>query len=108
MAFFKGNSSITKWTVEAQTTRNATWLQVFEIEDPDATTITVTGLIPFTNYRLRLISNNVVGSSEPSRPSKEFQTIQAPPAHPPFNVTVRAISSTELKVRWIVSFSFIS
>lgn len=103
---FDGNSSITKWTVEAQTARNATWFVVFEISDPDATTITVTGLFPFTMYRLRLVANNVVGASSPSEPTKEFQTIQAPPAHPPKNVTVRAMSATELRVRWIVSFMY--
>ncbi|KAI4461154.1 titin [Holotrichia oblita] len=98
---FDGNSSITKWTVEAQTARNSTWFTLNEISDPDATTITVTGLVPFTLYRLRLIANNVVGPSEPSEPTKEFQTIQAPPSHPPKNVTVRAMSATELRVRWI-------
>ncbi|XP_045475699.1 protein sidekick [Harmonia axyridis] len=98
---FDGNSSITKWTVEAQTTRNVSWFVMFEVSDPDAKSITVTGLVPFTQYRLRLIANNVVGHSQPSESSKEFQTIQAPPAFPPKNVTVRAISATELRVRWI-------
>jgi hypothetical protein len=76
---------------------------VFEASDPDATTLTVTGLVPFMLYKLRIIANNVVGTSSPSEPTKEFQTIQAPPAHPPYNVTVRAMSATELRVRWIVS-----
>lgn len=76
---------------------------MYEVSDPDAKSITVTGLVPFTQYRLRLIANNVVGHSQPSESSKEFQTIQAPPAFPPKNVTVRAISATELRVRWIVS-----
>ena len=58
-------------------------------------------------YKLRLIANNVVGPSTPSEPTKEFQTIQAPPSHPPRNVTVRAMSATELRVRWIVSFIFL-
>ncbi|XP_067013442.2 protein sidekick isoform X2 [Anabrus simplex] len=98
---FDGNSSITKWTVQAQTARNATWFTVFEVSDPDAMTITVTGLVPFMLYKLRIIANNVVGASVPSEPTKEFQTIQAPPAHPPRNVTVRAMSATELRVRWI-------
>lgn len=98
---FDGNSSITKWTVEAQTARNLTWFVVYEVSDPDATTLTVTGLVPFTSYRLRLIATNVVGPSEPSEPTKDFQTIQARPMHPPFNVTVRAMSATELRVRWI-------
>lgn len=98
---FDGNSSITKWTVEAQTARNSSWFPVFEVSDPDASTITVVDLVPFTVYKLRIISSNVVGPSEPSEPTKEFQTIQAPPAHPPHNVTVRAMSATELRVRWI-------
>jgi hypothetical protein len=89
--------------LQAQTARNATWVPVFEVSDPDATTLTVTGLVPFMLYKLRIISNNVVGASSPSEPTKEFQTIQAPPAHPPYNVTVRAMSATELRVRWIVS-----
>jgi len=100
---FDGNSSITAWTVEAQTARNTSWFKVDEKNAPKATTLNVTGLTPFTLYKLRIISNNVVGPSEPSGPTKEFQTIQAPPAHPPHNVTVRAMSATELRVRWIVS-----
>ena len=74
------------------------------MSDPDARKIMVDGLIPFMQYKLRLIANNVVGASAPSEPTKEFQTIQAPPSHPPRNVTVRAMSATELRVRWIVSF----
>lgn len=98
---FDGNSSITKWTVQAQTARNVTWFTVYEVSDPDASTLTVSGLMPFTSYRLRLIATNVVGPSEPSEPTKDFQTIQARPMHPPLNVTVRAMSATELRVRWI-------
>lgn len=99
---FDGNSSITRWTVEALTTRNNTWFRLMEVTDePDATTITVTGLVPFSLYRLRLVAWNVVGASVPSEPSKEFQTIQAVPSHAPKNVTVRAMSATELRVRWI-------
>ncbi|XP_055523090.1 protein sidekick isoform X5 [Wyeomyia smithii] len=98
---FDGNSSITKWTVEGQTARNLTWFTVYEVHDPDASTLTVTGLTPFTPYRLRIIAWNVVGPSEPSEPTKDFQTIQARPMHPPLNVTVRAMSATELRVRWI-------
>lgn len=88
---------------QAQTARNSTWYNIYEVSDPDASTITVDGLIPFMQYKLRLIANNVVGASQPSEPTKEFQTIQAPPSHPPRNVTVRAMSATELRVRWIVS-----
>ncbi|XP_030377973.1 protein sidekick [Scaptodrosophila lebanonensis] len=98
---FDGNSSITKWKVEAQTARNMTWFTICEISDPDAETLTVTGLMPFTQYRLRLSATNVVGSSKPSEATKDFQTIQARPMHAPFNVTVRAMSAQQLRVRWI-------
>ncbi|XP_030078897.1 protein sidekick isoform X10 [Drosophila hydei] len=98
---FDGNSSITKWKVEAQTARNMTWFTICEISDPDAETLTVTGLMPFTQYRLRLSATNVVGSSRPSEPTKDFQTIQARPMHAPYNVTVRAMSAQQLRVRWI-------
>ena len=76
---FDGNSSITKWTVEALNARNATWTVIYETVDPEAKWITVKNLTPYMNYKLRLIANNVVGPSEASEPSREFQTIQAPP-----------------------------
>ncbi|XP_072943917.1 protein sidekick isoform X2 [Epargyreus clarus] len=98
---FDGNSSISLWTVQAQTARNSSWVTIYEVNAPDAQSILVTGLIPFTTYRLRLIATNIVGSSPPSEPCKEFQTIQAPPRHPPRNVTVRAVSANNLRVRWI-------
>ncbi|XP_032779959.2 protein sidekick isoform X2 [Daphnia magna] len=97
---FDGNSSVTKWTVQAQSLRNSTWDTIWEVADPEATTITVRNLTPFMEYALRLVANNVVGPSPPSEPTKRFQTIQAPPSHAPFNVTVRAVSATQLRVRW--------
>ncbi|XP_064109452.1 protein sidekick-like isoform X2 [Macrobrachium nipponense] len=98
---FDGNSSISKWTVQALSSRSSTWETIYEVSAPDATTITVQNLIPFTKYYLRLIANNLVGMSEPSEASPEFQTLQAEPAHPPSNMTVRAMSATQLRVRWI-------
>lgn len=40
---FDGNSSITKWIVEAQTARNDHWFKIFEVSEPDASTLTVNG-----------------------------------------------------------------
>lgn len=98
---FDGNSSISLWTVQAQTARNSSWITIYEVNAPDAQSILVSGLVPFTTYRLRIVASNIVGSSPPSEPCKEFQTIQAPPQHPPRNVTVRAVSANNLRVRWI-------
>ena len=93
---------ITYRPMQAQSSRNSTWDTVYEVADPEASTITVRNLTPFMEYSLRLVANNVVGPSPPSEPTKRFQTIQAPPSHGPYNVTVRAVSATQLRVRWTV------
>ncbi|CAG9585499.1 unnamed protein product [Danaus chrysippus] len=83
---FDGNSSISLWTVQAQTARNSSWITIYEVNAPDAQSILVTGL--WAPLHLQ-------------NPAKSFQTIQAPPQHPPRNVTVRAVSANNLRVRWI-------
>ena len=98
---FDGNSSITKWSVEALSARNASWTTIYEVSDPEASTLTVKNLIPYMEYSLRLVAHNVKGPSPPSLPTKTFQTIQARPSHPPQNVTIRAFEFTKLNVRWI-------
>merc|ERR1719319_1336130 len=98
---FDGNSSITKWSVEALSARNASWTTIYQVSDPEASTLTVNNLIPYMEYSLRLVASNVKGPSPPSLPTKTFQTIQAKPRHPPQNVTIRAFEFTKLNVRWI-------
>merc|ERR1719266_422607 len=98
---FDGNSSITKWSVEALSARNASWTTIYQVSDPEASTLTVKNLIPYMEYSLRLVAHNVKGPSPPSLPTKTFQTIQARPSHPPQNVTIRAFEFTKLNVRWI-------
>ena len=89
---FDGNSSITSWLVEALSARNATWAVVYEapvayddneeeeghgVEDTGATrAVVVKNLIPYMEYQLRLRAVNIVGPSEPSEPTRQFQTIQ--------------------------------
>ncbi|CAB4061873.1 SDK [Lepeophtheirus salmonis] len=99
---FDGNSSITKWTVQALSARNASWTSIFDEYDPKGNAILVKNLIPYMEYSLRLIANNVVGALRTFRANEAvFQTIQAPPKHAPQNVTIRSMSATELRVRWI-------
>ena len=63
-------------------------------------------LRPYTKYRLRIIAVNIVGRSNASLPSREFQTLQAAPGVPPGSVTVRALNATALRVSWTVSDIF--
>ncbi len=75
-------------------------MTVFETSQPDATSLLVTGLRPYTQYTLRLIAENIAGRSAPSQPTRTFQTIQAPPSGAPPEVTVRAVNETAIRVRW--------
>lgn len=101
---FNGNASISKWIVEGQffKLRNANWTPIYEsVNNSQPNAIIVKNLRPYTEYRLRLIPFNIVGRSiEASEPSPSFQTLQAPPAHPPLNVTLRSLNATSLRVRW--------
>lgn len=101
---FNGNASISKWIVEAQLfkLRNSNWSTIYESTNhTQEDAITVYNLRPYTEYRLRLTPVNVVGPSvRPSESSPPFQTLQALPAGPPSNVTIRTVSATALRVRW--------
>jgi hypothetical protein len=47
--FILQKTSITLWKIEGQIDNNSTWVPVYEISDPDARTILVPNLRPFTN-----------------------------------------------------------
>ena len=113
---FDGYTSISRWIVQAQTQARmrrqisdetasgqvGDWHVVFEISDPDATSLTVVGLTPYTRYRLRIIAVNIAGQSEASDPSRWFETFQAAPGQPPADVTMRAVDMTSMRVTWTV------
>lgn len=102
---YNGRTSISNWIVEAKEEETAVgfWRKIYEISKPDATDILVKNLHPFTNYKLRIIAVNVVGPSEPSLPSRVFQTMQDTPEVPPGSLTVRAVDPTSLRISWTVS-----
>ncbi|KAH3866758.1 hypothetical protein DPMN_030000 [Dreissena polymorpha] len=74
----------------------------FQIHDPDARSLQVTNLKPYTYYQLRIIAVNIVGRSQPSNASRQFQTMQAAPNIPPGNLTVRTLNATALRISWTV------
>ncbi|KAK7506394.1 hypothetical protein BaRGS_00002506 [Batillaria attramentaria] len=97
---FDGKTSITNWIVLAKAAGQQNYSEIYSISDPTARDILVQNLKPYTRYQLRLIAENIVGRSSPSEPTREFQTLQAPPGSPPGNVTVRALNSTALRISW--------
>lgn len=102
-----GKTSITLWIVEAREGTSSTWREIYTRNDPDAREILVQNLRPYTQYKLRLIAENIVGRSNASLPTRIFETLQDAPGGPPGNVTVRALNSTAFRISWIVSFSFV-
>ncbi|XP_074647497.1 protein sidekick-2-like [Tubulanus polymorphus] len=97
---YNGKTTISKWVVEAQIGPDSEWQTIYEEQAPNARALTVRNLRPFTDYSLRMYAVNIVAESEPSFPTRKFQTIQAEPSVAPGNVTVRAVDETSIRVRW--------
>uniref|UniRef100_A0A4W3KFY3 Sidekick cell adhesion molecule 2 n=1 Tax=Callorhinchus milii TaxID=7868 RepID=A0A4W3KFY3_CALMI len=102
---YDGKTSISRWLVEAQVGvigENEEWLLVHQLpNEPDARSLEVPDLNPFTYYRFRMRQVNIVGTSQPSQVSRKIQTLQASPDMAPANVTLRTASETSLWLRWV-------
>uniref|UniRef100_A0A8C7L7Y8 Sidekick cell adhesion molecule 2 n=1 Tax=Oncorhynchus kisutch TaxID=8019 RepID=A0A8C7L7Y8_ONCKI len=102
---YDGKTSISRWQVEAQVSvigDNEDWVIVHQLpNEPDARSLEVPGLNPYTFYRFRMRQVNIVGTSPPSQPSRKIQTLQARPDMFPANVTLRTASETSLWLRWV-------
>uniref|UniRef100_A0A8C5E0T0 Protein sidekick-2-like n=1 Tax=Gouania willdenowi TaxID=441366 RepID=A0A8C5E0T0_GOUWI len=102
---YDGKTSISQWQVEAQVGvigENEEWLMVQQLANqPDARSLEVLDLNPFTFYRFRMRQVNIVGTSPPSQASRKIQTLQSPPDISPANVTLRTASETSLWLRWV-------
>ncbi|XP_065805877.1 protein sidekick-2 isoform X6 [Labrus bergylta] len=102
---YDGKTSISRWQVEAQVGvvgENEDWVMVHQVtNEPEARSLEVPGLNPYTFYRFRMRQVNIVGTSLPSQPSRKIQTLPAPPDMAPANVTLRTASETSLWLRWM-------
>ncbi|ERE69192.1 protein sidekick-2 isoform 1, partial [Cricetulus griseus] len=105
---YDGKTSISRWVVEAQVGvigEGEEWLLIYQLSnEPDARSMEVPDLNPFTYYSFRMRQVNIVGTSPPSQPSRKIQTLQAPPDMAPANVTLRTASETSLWLRWMVRY----
>uniref|UniRef100_A0A452F1Q6 Sidekick cell adhesion molecule 2 n=1 Tax=Capra hircus TaxID=9925 RepID=A0A452F1Q6_CAPHI len=102
---YDGKTSISRWLVEAQVGvvgEGDEWQLIHQLpNEPDARSMEVPDLNPFTYYSFRMRQVNIVGTSPPSQPSRKIQTLQAPPDMAPANVTLRTASETSLWLRWV-------
>uniref|UniRef100_A0A8D2J624 Sidekick cell adhesion molecule 2 n=1 Tax=Varanus komodoensis TaxID=61221 RepID=A0A8D2J624_VARKO len=102
---YDGKTSISRWQVEAQvgqTGESEEWTLIHQVSnEPDARSMEVPNLNPYTHYSFRMRQVNIVGTSPPSLPSRRIQTLQAPPDVSPANITLRTASETSLWLRWM-------
>ncbi|KAM6050152.1 protein sidekick-2 isoform 3-T3 [Theristicus caerulescens] len=102
---YDGKTSISRWQVEAQVGQSGEaeeWGLIHQLaNEPDARSMEVPNLKPYTYYSFRMRQVNIVGTSPPSLPSRRIQTLQAPPDVAPANVTLRTASETSLWLRWM-------
>ncbi|KAM9371192.1 protein sidekick-2 [Phaethornis superciliosus] len=102
---YDGKTSISRWQVEAQVGQSGEageWGLIHQLaNEPDARSMEVPNLKPYTYYSFRMRQVNIVGTSPPSLPSRRIQTLQAPPDMAPANVTLRTASETSLWLRWM-------
>ncbi|XP_006889806.1 PREDICTED: protein sidekick-1-like [Elephantulus edwardii] len=102
---YDGKTSICRWIVEGQVGAigdEEEWVSLYEEEnEPDAQTLEIPNLTPYTHYRFRMRQVNVVGPSPFSQSSRVIQTLQAPPDVAPTSITVRTASETSLWLRWV-------
>uniref|UniRef100_A0A667X7F7 Sidekick cell adhesion molecule 1 n=1 Tax=Myripristis murdjan TaxID=586833 RepID=A0A667X7F7_9TELE len=100
-----GKTAISKWIVEGQVCGKdeAAWRVLYEKDnEPDADTLEIPNLTPFTQYRFRMRQVNIVGTSPLSAPSRLIQTLQAAPDTHPLNLTLLSATQTSLRFQWKV------
>ncbi|KAK2817285.1 hypothetical protein Q5P01_025476 [Channa striata] len=100
-----GKTAISRWIVEGQIVnkngKEEQWRVVYQKDNqPDANTLEIPNLTPFTQYRFRMRQVNVVGSSPMSSPSRVIQTLQAAPDTHPANLTLLSVTETSLQFNW--------
>uniref|UniRef100_A0A8C4GYB5 Protein sidekick-1 n=1 Tax=Dicentrarchus labrax TaxID=13489 RepID=A0A8C4GYB5_DICLA len=99
-----GKTAISRWIVEGQVCEDGkeeVWRVVYQKDNqPDADTLEIPDLTPFTQYRFRIRQVNIVGSSPMSAPSRLIQTLQAAPDTHPSNFTLLSATQTSLCFNW--------
>ncbi|XP_060911472.1 protein sidekick-1-like isoform X1 [Labrus mixtus] len=100
-----GKTPISQWIVEGQVVKEerkpGVWGVVYQKDNqPDADTLEIPNLTPFTQYRFRMRQVNIVGSSPMSGPSRLIQTLQAAPDTHPSNLTLLSSTQTSLRFNW--------
>ncbi|XP_015789024.1 Down syndrome cell adhesion molecule-like protein Dscam2 [Tetranychus urticae] len=98
---YNGNSPIIEYIVQYRSTGSSGWSsKVSESRDSSlSTSLTLENLKATTNYEIRVIAKNALGSSEPSQ-QITLVTLEKEPVSPPQDVRITPRGSSVLKVSW--------
>uniref|UniRef100_A0A8C6LUS6 Sidekick cell adhesion molecule 1 n=1 Tax=Nothobranchius furzeri TaxID=105023 RepID=A0A8C6LUS6_NOTFU len=97
-----GKTAISRWIVEGQDGgKEEPWRVVYQKDNqPNADTLEIPNLTPFTQYRFRMQQVNIVGASPMSATSRLIQTLQAAPDTHPSNLNLVSATQTSLCFSW--------
>uniref|UniRef100_A0A1A7YF48 Sidekick cell adhesion molecule 1 n=1 Tax=Iconisemion striatum TaxID=60296 RepID=A0A1A7YF48_9TELE len=100
-----GKTAISRWIVEGQVVKDGgkeePWRVVYQEDNqPNADTLEIPNLTPFTQYRFRMQQVNIVGASPMSATSRLIQTLQAAPDTHPSNLNLVSATQTSLCFSW--------
>ncbi|XP_072541022.1 contactin-4 [Salminus brasiliensis] len=97
------HSPITAYTIQARTPFSLGWQAVTTVPEEVGgrrLTATVIELSPWVEYEFRVLASNVLGTGEPSKPSKQARTKETLPKVTPANVNGGGGSRSELVITW--------
>uniref|UniRef100_A0A4W4F1R6 Contactin 3a, tandem duplicate 1 n=1 Tax=Electrophorus electricus TaxID=8005 RepID=A0A4W4F1R6_ELEEL len=97
------HSPISTYAIQARTPFSLGWQAVKTVPGilgRSQLTARVTELSPWVEYEFRVLATNTIGTGEPSTPSKEIRTKDAPPRITPARVGGGGGSRSELVITW--------
>ncbi|XP_071672735.1 protein sidekick-2 isoform X1 [Patagioenas fasciata] len=96
---FDGNSPLLHYILEVSE-NNAPWTVLLGSVDPEATSVTVRGLVPARSYQFRLCAVNDVGRGQFSKDTERVSLPEEPPSAPPQNVIASGRTNQSIMIQW--------
>ncbi|XP_076852894.1 protein sidekick-2 isoform X2 [Brachyhypopomus gauderio] len=96
---FDGNSPLLRYILDVSE-NNAPWMVLLANIDPDASSVTVGGLIPARSYQFRLCAVNDVGKGQFSRETERLTLPEEPPSAPPQTVIASGRTNQSIMIQW--------
>lgn len=99
-AIDEGGAPVTGYVIQRRDTKRDAWLDIATIEDPSATTLTVSNVREGESYHFQVMAVNEEGRGEPTQ--SQIVTVENPYSAPmsPQSIQVVNISSSTVQLSW--------